>query len=194
MAYQFIPVSAEAVAELTDKIGHIVPGFTVEQFINLYNQKIIAQNGPGIKEIVAEILASYKNVKDTGGQLTLTSSNEVFLAEILRNLEVWPHLVVLQREVERLVSEGELAKDDDVYLLVKGQHGFIFSADENLAEGYDYAKLDTEQLWKQAPVNKLVGEFFDHNASGDSYQLPVAHILGLKTDWISEVHSLVPEA
>jgi len=188
MSNNFIPVSPELVAATEQKIKAAV-GIPVEQFINLYNQKIIAQQGPGIKELVAAIVDSYKNVKEVGGQLAFTSVQEVYLNEILNEIAVWPTLAVLRRELGRLIEGGEL-KEGDVFAVTTKKTGEIYSVsrDEN---GPVLTKLETEKLWHSAKDLQLLLEYVPVSNHGEFYTVKVSDVFGKDDSWITDVHQLL---
>lgn len=189
---QFIPYNQEESAQLNHELSKTLFN-NVENFIQFYNSGMIAKRSDEVTEIVKQVVDTYKNIEEKGGQLIFLSTAEVYLEEIIQNLEPWNYLVKIKREVEEARDEDELnqgtllafGKEDNIGYLLK----LVDKDDKRVAE-----RIGAEKIFTRANQIKPIFEKFSSvgQSDGKFYYFRASDFLNLDTGFIEKIYGEIP--
>lgn len=115
---RFLPHDSQKAEALTASLEQSIFK-NIDSFITLYNSGYVNRKNEEIQKIAKEITATYKDVKDAGGQLVFISTEEIRLEELASLIEEWAFIVKVKRELESLTAAGDLTREDLVVFTVK---------------------------------------------------------------------------
>lgn len=185
------PADEEKVKELNQKINNLL-NIDLQTFITLYNQKIIAQKGPSVQEIVSDISSVYKNIKEINGKIVSISKNQIYIDEISNKLVGYKIAISIKEALSDLINNGKIYHDNSFFIKVNNS-GIIYSYDNEELE-----PLDTTKLWNSKNdvqvLLGLVSHVKDIQGNEETvYQLNVSDFVNFDDSWIQNVYNIVPE-
>lgn len=185
---KFMPVNESAAAELNEKLSETIFKNAAD-FVNFYNSGLINRKNEDVVKIVSEVTATFKDVKDRGGELVFLSQPEVLLNEVVEALGPWEILVKTKREVTALVEQKAIS-EDTVLAFNKKNAGYVL---RNTEDG-EFVKVGGEKLFSKMddvePVferNLISGEKVD-----DSFVFYAMDVLSLDDSFITRIHESLP--
>lgn len=124
---RLIPISEEAENNLKTKMKNKIFLDNVPQFINSYNQGLLARNNDIIKEIGEDIQHTYRNVDYNQRYITILSEEESALTGIEELIKYWKFISALKSLAEQMVEEGHI--NEDRIIFTKEQRGYPLTVD-----------------------------------------------------------------
>lgn len=122
---RLIPISEEAENNLKIKMKNKIFLDNVPQFINSYNQGLLARNNDIIKEIGEDVQHTYRNVDYNQRYITILSEEESALTGIEELIKYWKFISALKSLAEQMVEEGHI--NEDRIIFTKEQRGYPLS-------------------------------------------------------------------
>ena len=192
MSKHFIPFDQAAAEAFAATIGK--PFNTPEDFVSLFNSGLINKKAPRVLELVEKITTLYKDVKEVAGELVFVSAEEVYLAEISKNIELWTVVSSIKREVLSAVGEEKLSSED-VLLFNSSSVGQFLLENEQTGET---VKISREKLFNNFSQIEAIAEKFstmgiEKDEKGISYcRFAVSDFVKIDDSWVKTVHDSVP--
>lgn len=160
-----------------------------DTFVQYYNSGMINRTNDETKEIVKELVETFKDVRERKSKLAFISVNEILLDEALTALTPWSTLVRVKREVSDAVqektidTESTLLITEDGNILVIGETEDGAETQENI--GAD--KLKTNEV--EIIANKTsLDELHDNG-----YLILASDLLNLDDSFIGRIKEEIPE-
>lgn len=191
---QFMPVNEEAARSLQERLARTMFK-SPQDFLNFYNSGLINKRHEDVKAFADDLTTTFKNVKEKGGALVFITQEEVYLEEILQDLQEWAGLVRLKREVASLLQEEEVAEKDAVYL--NASQAGLFRDDLNEEGKRVTLKLSNERFF--TTLGELASAYEKHSTlkneeaeAKGNYFFAAADFLHLEDDFINSIKGLMP--
>ena len=103
---KLIPISQEADLEIKEKLEKRLGLRDIEQFINFYNQGLLAVNNQTIKDFADEISASYSNIDKNRNYMSIMSEEETTVIAIQDLMKEWKFITAIKSLAEQMLAEG----------------------------------------------------------------------------------------
>lgn len=189
---KFIVVSQQAKEEFDTEISS-TPFKSVEEFINFYNSGIISKRAPLVTELLAGLKVTYKDIEEKSGQIIFLDPAEVYLQEVLEELQPWKLITKIKREVQTALENGKI-NDSSALVFSPASTGYLCRVErneegENLAERIGVEKLFT----KPEDVKEVFEKYSSTGEGGDgTYYFYTSDFSSLEDNFIQHIHSLIP--
>lgn len=161
---------------------------TVEQFTSHFNNGIIANNSPIVKEILNKLIEAYKDVHLVGNNIVFVSLEEILIAETLEQLETLPAIATLVRVLTTLNEEGLVSESD----IVGFPKGVASTLTKNADGEFVFAKLDAPRLPLAEKDLRVVRDKISSitNDVNEASVFKVSDALEYDLSLVHEVHAL----
>lgn len=193
---QYIPVTAEAQETVERELKKTGLFSDLDQFINLYNSKIINVRSEKIKELSELIDESYLNIMLQRNYFFVQSKEEVELKKTLFLLEAWELTSTLKRIANDLINDD--LSMDTMIVFDDEKKGVVFyqTIDEDTGD-YDEAieyenaeKLKADKIILTSnPILQQIMNVDEDDENIISFELE--DLLSLDDDFLSEISSVV---
>lgn len=192
---EFMSVSDAKVQELSERLSRTMfknPEF----FVNMYNSGLINKKHEDVSQIAAEMVATFKNIREQNRTLIFLSRQEVFLNEIVETLEDRSVEVHVKREIDSLLSNGSV-KNESVIAFSKESIGHVFVASSNEEGGITLTNVSTNRAFTRSeqiqPLYERVSSVKnDEQARKEVFFFRVSDLTGIDVSWIDRMHELLP--
>lgn len=148
--FNLTPASDEAARAFEERIAQTHFG-SIETFVNLYNDGLIAKKSDGVTSLVAELVQAYREIELRGGELAFLSEAEIASTELLVKAQAYAQAIELQRTVREKLAKGEIGRR---YIFEEGKFYTIgLDEDEREVRGDEIRELSVK---KSVNIDELV--------------------------------------
>lgn len=191
---QYLPVSTEREQNLQDALAGTMFQ-NVENFIKFYNSGYINSKNPEIKEVLSEITATYKNIKEVGQEIKFIGTKEIYAEELADKLAMWSSITKMKRAVEELIESGELSANDIIAFKQGSMHKVVVEFDDE--EEVDIRalnKISKESFYGSKQLGEEIAKNFSSKEQKEDgvYEFAVSDILNIDDSFIEEMYQLLP--
>lgn len=192
---RFIPVSQQAKEDLDERVRN-TPFRSVEEFIALYNDDLINKKASLAKEILQELVSTYKDVEEKSRKIIFLDPAEVYLNESLRALAPWELIVKIKREIQSALDAGTLDSDPSSVLVFTPQAtGILCKLVEKEDGSRSFVKIGVEKLFTNPEAIEEIFRKYSTTGEGKdgTYSFKVEDFTSLDDSFIFEIRRLIPE-
>lgn len=188
----FIPYSEEAEHRLDEQLKGTLFG-NIENFVNFYNSGMIAKRSDEILELTREVIDTYKNLEEKGGQIIFLSTSEVYLEESINALEAWVPVVKIIRELNNAKEEGKIQEDTVIAFAKEKKLGYALAVIQK-EDGNVLKRIGNEKTFTRA---QQIADIFNHVSSTQQqddgyYFFRASDFLHLDDSFITTIHREIP--
>ena len=185
---KFMPVDDQKAQILHEKLAQTIFK-SPDDFVNFYNTDLINKKNKDVIAFVEEILSTYRDVRELGGDLIFVSKQEVHVGELLVGLSNWELLIKIKRELTRLLNDKVLTEDSTIHFPLKSGHFYsINSAGET-------TRLSQERLFSRPEdIIALFEKFssFTNEGIAEEAKFLVLDFTRRDVSFIDQMRSLLP--
>lgn len=193
---QYIPVTQDAEILVNEELKETGLFSDLDQFINLYNSKIINVRADKIKEISELIDKSYLNIILQRNFFFVQSKEEVELKKTLFLLEAWELTSTLKRIANDLIDDDLPMETMIVFDDEKKGTVFYQTIDEDTGEYSELVEYENAEKLKadnviltSNPILQQIMKVDQENENIISFE--VEDLLSLDDEFLSEVSKVV---
>lgn len=140
--FNLTPVSDEAARAFEERIAQTHFG-SIETFVNLYNDGLIAKKSEGVTTLAADLVQAYREIELRGGEFAFLSEAEISSAELLVKAQAYSQAIELQRTVREKLSKGEIGRR---YIFEDGKfYTIALDEDERETRGEEIRELSVKK-------------------------------------------------
>lgn len=189
---KFIAISQQAREDLDHKIGQ-TSFRTVGEFIALYNDDLINKSAALVKDILGQLVDTYKDVEERSKKIIFLDPAEIYLRESLKELSSWELIVKIKREVQTALESGNL-KENDTIVFTPQATGILCKLVEKEDGKKSFVKIGIEKLFNKPEIVEEV--FRKYSSTGDgrdgTYSFHVEDFVNIDDSFIEKVHQIIP--
>lgn len=188
----FIPYSEEAEHRLAEQLKGTLFG-NIENFVNFYNSGMIAKRSDEILELTREVIDTYKNLEEKGGQIIFLSPSEVYLEESINALEAWVPVVKIIRELNNAKEDGTIQEDTVIAFAKEKKLGYALAVVQK-EDGNVLKRVGNEKTFTRAhQITEIFNNVSSTHQQDDGYYFfRASDFLHLNDDFITTIHREIP--
>lgn len=203
MTNRFIPKNVEQAEALKARLsGGIFRDPAT--FVEYYNNGIINRANPDAKDLVQELVKTFKDVREQKGKLTFISENEILVREMQYSLRKWAVLVRVKREIQEALEEHIIALDSPLFIISDSKDsskiGFICTLDTNdegesifvNIGGERLKTIDEDDLTTVLKIRENNQELGYTNNNELGYTISVQDVLNVDDSFITLIKDEIP--
>lgn len=188
---ELIPVNKRKAEEFEDKLSRDLFHRSSDNFIAIYNNKLINVNNSEINKTAQEIVQTYKNVSISNGKFIVKSKEEIIAEEFI---VIFPHILfiaTLKRIAKDILSENYPQDTEFIFTESKNNIVQIFDPSSNTVRDYEGA----EKL-RRANEAIATNPFLQKNVKikgykDDGISFKVVDVLKIDTSLIENIEVLI---
>lgn len=193
---QYIPVTAEAQETVERELKKTGLFSDLDQFINLYNSKIINVRSEKIKELSELIDESYLNIVLQRNYFFVQSKEEVELKKTLFLLEAWELTSTLKRIANDLIDDDLSMNTMIVFDEEKKGVVFYQTINEDTGDYDEIVEYENAEKLKADKIiltsNPILQQIMNVDEDDENIiSFELEDLLSLDDDFLSEISSVV---
>lgn len=194
---KLIPVDDKSVEKVEALMNENVMFNNVEQFITLFNMKVLDQRNPIISDVAQELIKAFRNLTLLNGRFVVETPTETAIKTSIKLLKDWEVLIKLKRVATLLLDENYPLDTKIVFTSQSQGKPFVTVVDPDTNE------IKLEAFWASDKVvtknQNFANNIFtmsllkSYDEDGDSCYFEIPDLVDIDDSFILEIESILKE-